>query len=93
LPWAIPKRLYLLDAMRGIAALSVVISHWRHFFLPFNSTWCAPWKGAPDSDASVITPEMIEAGRASFEDLELAMRSRALLSERAPTLLPGCSCR
>jgi hypothetical protein len=52
-----------------------------------------PGKGAPDSDASEITPETIEAGRASFEDLEPAVRSRALLSERALTLLPGWSCR
>jgi hypothetical protein len=52
-----------------------------------------PGKDAPDSDASEITPEIIEAGRTSFEDLEPAVRSSALLSERAPTLLPGCSCR
>jgi len=36
LPWSIPRRLYLLDALRGIAALSVVLSHWYVFFLPFN---------------------------------------------------------
>ena len=34
--WSIPKRLYLLDALRGIAALSVVLWHWYFFFLPFN---------------------------------------------------------
>ncbi|MDC6380328.1 acyltransferase [Pseudomonas graminis] len=28
----LPKRLYSLDALRGIAALSVVIWHWQHFF-------------------------------------------------------------
>ena len=32
----IPKRLYLLDGLRGIAALSVVIFHWCHFYLPYN---------------------------------------------------------
>jgi peptidoglycan/LPS O-acetylase OafA/YrhL len=36
LPWVIPKRLYLLDALRGIAALSVVLFHWCHFYLPYN---------------------------------------------------------
>jgi peptidoglycan/LPS O-acetylase OafA/YrhL len=36
LSWSIPKRLYLLDALRGIAALSVVLWHWYFFFLPFN---------------------------------------------------------
>jgi peptidoglycan/LPS O-acetylase OafA/YrhL len=36
LPWVIPKRLYLLDGLRGIAALSVVVFHWCHFYLPYN---------------------------------------------------------
>ena len=36
LPWVIPKRLYLLDGLRGIAALSVVVFHWCHFYLPNN---------------------------------------------------------
>jgi peptidoglycan/LPS O-acetylase OafA/YrhL len=36
LPWVIPKRLYLLDCLRGIAALSVVLFHWHHFYLPYN---------------------------------------------------------
>lgn len=31
-----PQRLYSLDALRGIAALAVVFSHWPHFF--YNGT-------------------------------------------------------
>ena len=31
-----PKRFYSIDVMRGIAALSVVLWHWQHFFLPLN---------------------------------------------------------
>jgi peptidoglycan/LPS O-acetylase OafA/YrhL len=32
-----PKRFYSLDVLRGIAALSIVLWHWQHFFLPLNS--------------------------------------------------------
>ena len=31
-----PKRFYSIDVLRGIAALSVVLWHWQHFFLPLN---------------------------------------------------------
>jgi peptidoglycan/LPS O-acetylase OafA/YrhL len=27
-----PKRLFALDALRGVAALAVVLWHWQHFF-------------------------------------------------------------
>ncbi|MGD0143999.1 MAG: acyltransferase [Rhizomicrobium sp.] len=37
------KRLYSLDALRGIAALSVVIWHWQHFFA-ISGTWQAGWR-------------------------------------------------
>jgi len=37
------KRLYSLDALRGIAALSVVIWHWQHFFA-ISGTWAAGWR-------------------------------------------------
>lgn len=30
------RRFYSLDALRGVAALSVVLWHWQHFFNPFN---------------------------------------------------------
>src|SRR2546422_6794044 len=35
-PWSIPRHLHLLDVLRGLAALSVVLWHWQHFFLPYN---------------------------------------------------------
>jgi peptidoglycan/LPS O-acetylase OafA/YrhL len=37
------KRLYSLDALRGIAALSVVIWHWQHFFA-ISGDWQAGWR-------------------------------------------------
>ena len=36
------KRLYSLDALRGVAALSIVIWHWQHFFA-IGGTWQAVW--------------------------------------------------
>lgn len=30
------RRFYSLDVLRGVAALSVVLWHWQHLFLPFN---------------------------------------------------------
>ena len=32
----IPRRFYSLDVLRGVAALSVVLWHWQHFFIPLN---------------------------------------------------------
>jgi peptidoglycan/LPS O-acetylase OafA/YrhL len=45
----LPKRFYSLDVLRGVAALSVVLSHWGFFFLPVNKQGVAssldvqPW--------------------------------------------------
>jgi len=36
------KRLYSLDALRGVAALSVVFWHWQHFFA-LTGSWQAVW--------------------------------------------------
>ena len=36
------KRLYSLDALRGVAALSIVIWHWQHFYA-ISGTWQAGW--------------------------------------------------
>ena len=33
-----PKRLYLLDFSRGLAALAVVFSHWKHFYVGISSS-------------------------------------------------------
>jgi peptidoglycan/LPS O-acetylase OafA/YrhL len=41
------KRLHSLDALRGIAALSVVVWHWQHFFAlsgHFQSGWQRDWQ-------------------------------------------------
>ena len=37
------KRLYSLDALRGVAALSVVVWHWQHFFA-ISGTWQEGWQ-------------------------------------------------
>jgi peptidoglycan/LPS O-acetylase OafA/YrhL len=37
-----PKRLTSLDALRGVAALSVVVWHWQHFFA-IGGAWQAGW--------------------------------------------------
>lgn len=31
-----PRRFYSLDIIRGVAALSIVLWHWQHFFSPLN---------------------------------------------------------
>ena len=33
---ALPSRFHALDALRGVASLSVVLWHWQHFFAPLN---------------------------------------------------------
>lgn len=37
------KRLHSLDALRGVAALSVVLWHWQHFFA-LSGTWQSGWQ-------------------------------------------------
>jgi len=37
------KRLYSLDALRGLAALAVVVWHWQHFFA-ISGVWQAGWQ-------------------------------------------------
>jgi len=38
-------RLYSLDALRGVAALAVVVWHWQHFF-SISGTWASNWNRA-----------------------------------------------
>ena len=37
-----PKRLTSLDALRGVAALSIVVWHWQHFFA-IRGSWQSGW--------------------------------------------------
>src|SRR5215469_11973727 len=36
------QRLYSIDALRGVAALAIVVWHWQHFF-GISGTWMAGW--------------------------------------------------
>jgi peptidoglycan/LPS O-acetylase OafA/YrhL len=36
------KRLYSLDALRGVGALAIVVWHWQHFYA-IGGTWAAGW--------------------------------------------------
>ena len=36
------QRLYSIDALRGVAALAIVVWHWQHFFA-IHGTWMAGW--------------------------------------------------
>jgi peptidoglycan/LPS O-acetylase OafA/YrhL len=36
------KRLYSIDALRGVAALGVVLWHWQHFYA-ISGSWAAGW--------------------------------------------------
>jgi peptidoglycan/LPS O-acetylase OafA/YrhL len=38
-------RLYSIDALRGVAALAVVVWHWQHFFA-VSGTWASVWNRA-----------------------------------------------
>lgn len=39
------KRIYSIDALRGVAALAVVVWHWQHFFA-ISGTWMVGWNRA-----------------------------------------------
>ena len=39
------SRLYSIDALRGVAALAVVVWHWQHFYA-ITGTWASVWNRA-----------------------------------------------
>jgi peptidoglycan/LPS O-acetylase OafA/YrhL len=49
------KRLHSLDALRGLAALSVVVWHWQHFFA-LDGSWPQNWDAAAQPFHSVLKP-------------------------------------
>jgi len=53
------KRLYSLDALRGVAALSVVIWHWQHFYA-FSGDWQPGWNRAAQPFYALLKPLYLE---------------------------------
>jgi peptidoglycan/LPS O-acetylase OafA/YrhL len=49
------KRLHSLDALRGLAALSVVVWHWQHFFA-IEGSWPNNWDPANQPFYAVLKP-------------------------------------
>jgi len=54
------KRLYSLDAIRGLAALTIVIWHWQHFF-DLSGHWQAGWQRASEPFYRLLEPLYLEA--------------------------------
>lgn len=54
------KRLYSLDAIRGLAALTIVIWHWQHFFA-LSGTWMPGWQRAAQPFYRLLEPLYLEA--------------------------------
>jgi peptidoglycan/LPS O-acetylase OafA/YrhL len=59
------KRLYALDALRGLAALSVVFWHWQHFFA-MSGIWQPGWNRAAQPFFWALKP-LYEAGWAAVD--------------------------
>jgi peptidoglycan/LPS O-acetylase OafA/YrhL len=49
------KRLYSIDALRGVAALAVVVWHWQHFY-SVSGTWAANWNRADQPFYKFLLP-------------------------------------
>ena len=49
------KRLYSIDALRGIGALAIIFWHWQHFFA-VRGTWQAVWSRAMEPLYPVFRP-------------------------------------
>ena len=54
------KRLYSLDAIRGLAALTIVIWHWQHFFA-LSGHWPAVWARDGQPFYHLLEPLYLEA--------------------------------
>lgn len=54
------KRLYSLDAIRGLAALTIVIWHWQHFFA-LSGHWQAGWQRTWQPFYALLEPLYLEA--------------------------------
>jgi peptidoglycan/LPS O-acetylase OafA/YrhL len=54
------KRLYSLDAIRGLAALTIVIWHWQHFFA-LSGHWQAVWSRDWQPFYHLLEPLYLEA--------------------------------
>jgi peptidoglycan/LPS O-acetylase OafA/YrhL len=54
------KRLYSLDAIRGLAALTIVIWHWQHFFA-LSGHWQAVWQRDWQPFYRLLEPLYLEA--------------------------------
>jgi peptidoglycan/LPS O-acetylase OafA/YrhL len=59
------KRLYALDTLRGIAALSIVFWHWQHFFA-LSGDWQAGWSRTQEPLYAVFMP-LYEQGWAAVD--------------------------
>ena len=59
------KRLHSLDALRGVAALSVVLWHWQHFFA-ISGTWQDGWQRAQEPFYWALRP-LYDAGWAAVD--------------------------
>src|SRR5271166_4052924 len=49
------QRLYSLDALRGVAALAVVLWHWQHFYA-ISGAWQAGWQRSAQPFYPVLKP-------------------------------------
>ena len=54
-PRVIAKRLYSIDALRGVGALAIVFWHWQHFWA-VRGTWQAVWSRADEPFYAVFKP-------------------------------------
>jgi peptidoglycan/LPS O-acetylase OafA/YrhL len=59
------KRLYSLDALRGVAALSVVLWHWQHFFA-ISGAWQPGWQRSQEPFYQALRP-FYDAGPAAVD--------------------------